>query len=152
VRVLKLRCSRLPWINGPKTQWTIITRRVSEGFCLTLRKTQKHDPSLTQRVGIVADPQLQNVRQQVAGVQPPLLKGTAVPSEHQILSCKLRRGCFEGCHWPTAMRKREAMNVSSSGAVGVDSDQSTADRCISRDRCMNALNYDGRKVSRIQSL
>jgi hypothetical protein len=51
--VLKLRCSRLPWINRPKTQGSIITRRVSEGFPETLRKTQKHNPSLTQRVGMV---------------------------------------------------------------------------------------------------
>jgi len=29
--VLKLRCSRLPWINRPKTQGIIIIRRVSEG-------------------------------------------------------------------------------------------------------------------------
>jgi hypothetical protein len=29
LRVLKLRCSRLPGINGPKTQGIIITRRAS---------------------------------------------------------------------------------------------------------------------------
>jgi hypothetical protein len=38
----------------------IITRRVSEGFFQTLRQTQKLNPSLTQRVGIVANAQLQN--------------------------------------------------------------------------------------------
>jgi hypothetical protein len=39
--VLKLRYSRLWEINGAKTQGIIITRRVSEGFPETLRKTQK---------------------------------------------------------------------------------------------------------------
>ncbi len=38
----------------------IITRRVSEGFTQTLPKTQKHNPSLTQRVGIDANAKLQN--------------------------------------------------------------------------------------------
>ncbi len=33
---------------------------MSEGFSKTLRKTQKHDPSLTQRVGMAANAQLQN--------------------------------------------------------------------------------------------
>jgi hypothetical protein len=41
-------------------QSAFITRRVSEGFSPTLLNTQKHDPSLTQRVGIVANSQLQN--------------------------------------------------------------------------------------------
>jgi hypothetical protein len=57
---LKLRCSRLGQINGEKTQGIIMTRRVSEGFFQTLRQTQKLNPSLTQRVGIVANAQLQN--------------------------------------------------------------------------------------------
>jgi hypothetical protein len=34
-------------------------RRVSEGFHQALRNTQKLNPSLTQRVGIVANAQLQ---------------------------------------------------------------------------------------------
>jgi hypothetical protein len=57
--VLKLRCSRLGQIHGAKTQGIIITRHVSEGFFPTLRQTQKINPSLTQRVGIVANAQLQ---------------------------------------------------------------------------------------------
>ena len=39
-------------------QGIIITRRVREGFSLTQRQTQKHNPSLTPRVGIVANAQL----------------------------------------------------------------------------------------------
>jgi hypothetical protein len=50
--VLKLRYSGLPHVNRAKTQGIIITRRVSEGFKETLRKTQKHNPSLTLRVMI----------------------------------------------------------------------------------------------------
>jgi hypothetical protein len=61
-RFLKLRSSRWPWINGPKTQGIITTRRVSEGFSRTLHQTQKHNPSLTQRVGMAANAQLQNSR------------------------------------------------------------------------------------------
>jgi hypothetical protein len=38
--------------QGEKKMVIITTRRVSEGFSKTLRKTQKHDPSLTQRVGM----------------------------------------------------------------------------------------------------
>jgi hypothetical protein len=49
-------------INGAKTQGIIITRRVSEGFFQTLRQTLKHNPSLTRRVGIDANAQLQNSR------------------------------------------------------------------------------------------
>jgi hypothetical protein len=56
---LKLRVSGLRKIKGAKTQGIITTRRVSEGFPETLRKTQKHYPSLTRRVGIVANAQLQ---------------------------------------------------------------------------------------------
>ena len=37
----------------------IIARSVSEGFTEILRKTQKHNPSLTRRVGIVTNAQLQ---------------------------------------------------------------------------------------------
>ena len=58
--VLKLRVSGLRKIKRSKTQEIIITRRVSEGFPETLRQTQKHNPSLTQRVGITANAQLQN--------------------------------------------------------------------------------------------
>jgi hypothetical protein len=58
--VLKLRCSRPGQIHGGKTQGIIITRRMSEGFFQTLRQTQKLNPSLTQRVGTVANAQLQN--------------------------------------------------------------------------------------------
>jgi hypothetical protein len=36
------------------------SKRVSEGFSQTLRETQKLNPSLTQRVGIVANAQIQN--------------------------------------------------------------------------------------------
>jgi hypothetical protein len=57
---LKLRVSGLWQINGAKTHGIIITRRVSEGFFQTLRQTQKHYPSLTQRVGIVANSRRQN--------------------------------------------------------------------------------------------
>ena len=57
--VLELRYSRLWEINGAKTQGIIITRRVIEGFSQTKRKGQKHNPSLTQRVAIVANAQLQ---------------------------------------------------------------------------------------------
>ena len=46
-------------MNGVDTQGIIITRRVSEGFSLTQRQSQKHNPSLTQRVGIVANAELQ---------------------------------------------------------------------------------------------
>jgi hypothetical protein len=49
-------------IKGAKTQGTIITRRVSEGFTQTLPKALKHNPSLTRRVGIDANAQLQNSR------------------------------------------------------------------------------------------
>jgi hypothetical protein len=35
---------------------------VSEGFSQTLRQTQKHNPSLTQRVGIVANPATLSVK------------------------------------------------------------------------------------------
>jgi hypothetical protein len=47
--------------QGAKTQGIITTRRVSERFSQTLLETQKHNPSLTQRVGIVANAQLQNI-------------------------------------------------------------------------------------------
>jgi hypothetical protein len=56
---LKLRVSGLRKIKGAKTQGIITTRRVSEGFPETLRQTLKLNPSLTQRVGIVANAQLQ---------------------------------------------------------------------------------------------
>jgi len=58
--VLQLRCSRLGKINGAKTQGIITTRSVSEGSTEIPRKTQKHNPSLTRRVGIVANAQRQN--------------------------------------------------------------------------------------------
>ena len=59
LRFLKLRVSALRKIKAAKTQGTIITRRVSEGFPETLRKTQKQNPSLTQRVGIAPNSQVQ---------------------------------------------------------------------------------------------
>jgi hypothetical protein len=62
LRFLKLRVSALRKIKAAKTQGTIITRRVSEGFPETLRKTQNHNPSLTQRVGIAPNTQLQKLR------------------------------------------------------------------------------------------
>jgi hypothetical protein len=58
--ILNLRCSGLWQINRAKTHGIIITRRVSEGFFQTLRQTQNHYPSLTQRVGIVANSRRQN--------------------------------------------------------------------------------------------
>lgn len=57
---LKLRCSRLPWVNGTKAQGIITTRRVSEGFTGTLDKTLQLDPSLTFRVGMSTNAQLQD--------------------------------------------------------------------------------------------
>jgi hypothetical protein len=83
---LKLRYSRLPEINGTKTPGIIITRRVSfegarfgdevvhlrkntgvyhnptrqRGIYGNTCKTLKHNPSLTERVGIHANAQLQN--------------------------------------------------------------------------------------------
>jgi hypothetical protein len=46
-----LRCSRLPWINGLKTQGIIITRRVSEGFRSTLVKRYSSIPHLRFGLG-----------------------------------------------------------------------------------------------------
>ena len=62
LRVLKLRVSALRLFICGETPGFIITRSVSEGFTQTLPKTLKHNPSLTQRVGIDANAQLQNLR------------------------------------------------------------------------------------------
>ena len=59
--VLKLRVSALRLLTCGETLGFIITRRVSEGFTETLPNTLKHNPSLTQRVGIDANAQLQNM-------------------------------------------------------------------------------------------
>jgi hypothetical protein len=58
---LKLRISDLRVIKLPKTEGFITTRSVSEGFAETLAKRKKLNPSLTRRVGIVANAQLQKV-------------------------------------------------------------------------------------------
>ena len=60
VRILKLRVSRQRLIDRGKITGMITTRRVSEEFFQTLRKTQKQNPSLTQRVGIAGNSQLQD--------------------------------------------------------------------------------------------
>jgi hypothetical protein len=57
---LKLRVSTLWFVQPAKALGIITTRSVSEGFTETLRKTQKHNPSLTQRVGMGTNAQLQN--------------------------------------------------------------------------------------------
>jgi hypothetical protein len=57
--VLKLRVSALRLFTCGETLGFIKTRSVSEGFPATLRKPRKHNPSLTQRVGIVTNSQLQ---------------------------------------------------------------------------------------------
>ncbi len=60
LRVLKLRISDLRLIKLPKTEGFITTRSVSEGFPATLLKPQTLNPSLTRRVGIVPNAQLQS--------------------------------------------------------------------------------------------
>jgi hypothetical protein len=64
-RILKLRFSGQGEINSSKTRGIITTRSVSEGFTVTLRKTQKHNPSLTQRVGMGTNAQLQKFTHRV---------------------------------------------------------------------------------------
>ena len=59
--VLKLRTRGLRSIKRSKTLGLITTRRVSEGSRGTLPSTQKRNPSLTQRVGIVTNAQLLKV-------------------------------------------------------------------------------------------
>jgi len=59
-RSLKLRVSTLWEIQRLETQGIITTRSVSEGSTEIPRKTQKHYPSLTRRVGIGTNAQLQN--------------------------------------------------------------------------------------------
>jgi hypothetical protein len=63
--ILKLRVSALRLFTCGETLGFITTRSVSEGFTANLRKTQKHDPSLTQRVGMTTNAQLQNARMTV---------------------------------------------------------------------------------------
>jgi hypothetical protein len=58
--VLKLRVSALRLFTCGETLGFIKTRSVSEGFTATLRKTQKHNPSLTFRGGMTTNAQLQN--------------------------------------------------------------------------------------------
>ena len=58
-------------INLPKTSVFITTRSVSEGFVGTPPKRQKLDPSLTFRVGIAEDSQLQSSRPGLSSVVPP---------------------------------------------------------------------------------
>jgi hypothetical protein len=65
LRLLKLRVSALRLFTCGETLGFITTRSVSEGFTANLRKTQKHDPSLTQRVGMTTNAQLQNARMTV---------------------------------------------------------------------------------------
>ena len=69
LRLLKLRVSALRLFTCGETLGFITTRSVSEGFTATLRKTQKHNPSLTFRVGMTTNAQLQNLRLRLRWVE-----------------------------------------------------------------------------------